>query len=82
MISINDFAQMAIDISEKNITINNLEGQAFQDKYGHPCPLGVKGRNSDNTLFESKIGWKPSQPLIEGMKKTYEWIENQVRNEL
>ena len=82
MISINDFARMAIDISEKNITINNLEGQAFQDKYGHPCPLGVKGRNSDNTLFESKIGWKPSQPLIEGMKKTYEWIENQVRNEL
>jgi len=78
MISINDFAQMAIDISEKDIVIDNLEGQAFENKYGHPCPLGVKGRNSDNTLFESKIGWKPNQPLIDGMRKTYKWIKEQV----
>lgn len=78
MISINDFAQMAIDISRKEIKINNLDGKEFEEKYGHPCPLGVKGRNSDNTLFEKKIGWKPSQPLIDGMKKTYEWIEEQV----
>ena len=78
MISINDFAQMAIDISGKNIRINNLDGQKFEDKYGHPCPLGVKGRNSDNTLFEEKIGWKPSKSLFDGMKKTYKWIESQI----
>ncbi len=78
MIAINDFAQMAIDISGKNIKINNLDGQEFEDKYGHPVPLGVKGRNSDNELFREKIGWAPSQPLLEGMKKTYEWIETQV----
>ena len=78
MISINAFAQMAIDISGKNIKINNLDGQEFEDKYGYPVPLGVKGRNSDNELFREKIGWAPSQPLIEGMKKTYEWIETQV----
>tara|TARA_Y100001963_G_scaffold39886_2_gene55780 strand:- start:2570 stop:3511 length:942 start_codon:yes stop_codon:yes gene_type:complete len=80
MIAINDFAQMAIDISGKDIKINNLYGQDFKDKYGHPCPLGVKGRNSDNKLYESKIGWTPSQPLIEGMKKTYQWIEEQVND--
>ena len=50
MISINNFAQMAIDISGKNININNLDGKEFEDKYGHPVPLGVKGRNSDNTF--------------------------------
>ena len=80
MISINDFAQMAIDISQKDIKINNLYGKEFENKYGYPCPLGVKGRNSDNSLYKKHIGWEPSQPLIEGMRKTYEWIENQVRN--
>ena len=78
MIAINDFAQMAIDISEKDIEIHNLYGEEFEDKYGHPCPLGVKGRNSDNALYREHIGWEPSQPLIEGMKKTYEWIKTQV----
>ena len=77
MISINDFAQMAIDISGKDITINNLYGQEFEDKYGHPTPLGVKGRNSDNELFRNNIGWETKQTLIEGMRKTYEWIETQ-----
>ena len=80
MIAINDFAQMAIDISDKDIEIHNIYGQEFQEKYGFPTPLGVKGRNSDNRLFKENIGWSPSQPLIEGMRKTYEWIESQVNN--
>ena len=78
MISINDFAQMAIDISGKNISINNIDGDEFYNKYGFKCPTGVKGRNSDNTLYESKIGWKVSQPLKLGMEKTFEWIKKQV----
>ena len=80
MIAINDFAQMAIDISGKQISINNLDGQEFENKYGHPVPLGVKGRNSDNNLFYEKIGWKPSQSLLEGMKITFKWIKSQVDN--
>ena len=78
MISINAFAQMAIDISGKDITIYNLAGQDFEDKYGHPCPLGVKGRNSDNTLFETNVGWKTTQPLRVGMEKTFKWIKGQI----
>ena len=78
MISINNFAQMAIDISGKNITIHNIEGQEFMDKYGHACPIGVKGRNSDNKLFKDNIGWEPNQSLFIGMEKTYKWIEEQV----
>jgi len=77
MISINNFAQMAIDISGKDITIDNLYGQEFEDKYGHPTPLGVKGRNSDNRLFREKIGWETKQSLEDGMKKTYQWIKKQ-----
>ncbi|HAW80370.1 MAG TPA: NAD-dependent dehydratase [Balneola sp.] len=78
MISINNFAKMAIDISNKRVIIYNIDGEDFKNKYGFRCPLGVRGRNSDNTLYRDKIGWAPSQPLIEGMKKTYEWIREQV----
>ena len=78
MIAINDFAKMAIDISEKEVTLYNIDGLEFEKKYGHKCPIGVNGRNSDNTLYRNKIGWAVSEPLIEGMKKTYNWIQKQV----
>ena len=77
-VSINQLAQMAIDISGKSITIDNIQGQDFIDKYGFKCPTGVRGRNSDNTLYKEKLGWEVSQPLIEGMKSTYSWIDKQV----
>ena len=79
MVSINELAQMAIDISDKDTKINNLDGQDFINKYGFPCPMGVRGRNSDNKLFKEKMGWEPTQPLYEGMKKTYEWINEQTK---
>jgi nucleoside-diphosphate-sugar epimerase len=81
MISINGLAQMAVDISGKNIGINNLGGQEFINKYGFACPTGVRGRNSDNKLYREKIGWEVSMPLIEGMKKTFEWINKQVNQQ-
>ena len=69
MITINDLAQMAINISEKNITINNVDG-----------PLGVRGRNSDNTVYRMIFDWEPGKdlPLHDGMVMTYEWILNQI----
>ena len=78
MVTINELAQMAIDISNKNIQINNIEGQEFKNKYGFNCPIGVRGRNSDNTLYFEKIGWSVSQPLLLGMKNTFDWINDQV----
>jgi GDP-D-mannose 3',5'-epimerase len=80
MLSINDFAKMAIAVSGKNLDIYNIDGQDFIDKYGHKCPIGVNGRNSDNTLYYKSLGWKVSQPLIEGMEKTYDWIHKQINN--
>ena len=81
MISINDFAQMAIDISGKDLSIHNVDGKEFEDKYGHPCPVGVRGRNSDNSLIRQKLGWDYSQPLQTGMEKTYKWIKSQIDGE-
>jgi len=77
MISINNFAKMVIDISGKGLAIDNIDGEDFVKKYGHECPVGVMGRCSDNDLYFSKIGWKPSQPLLVGMKETFKWIEKQ-----
>jgi nucleoside-diphosphate-sugar epimerase len=79
MISINDFAKLAIKISGKDLKINNLYGDDFEVKYGHKCPIGVQGRRSDNNLYREKIGWSVSQSLEAGMKNTYFWISNQFK---
>jgi nucleoside-diphosphate-sugar epimerase len=75
MISINGLAEMVIRISQKKIKIKNLYGEEFEKKYGHKCPLGVRGRNSNNELFFNKVGWKVSKPLMEGILETYNWID-------
>ena len=78
MVTINRLAELAIEISGKDITINNLGGQDFIDKYGFSCPTGVRGRNSDNKLYREQIGWEVSMSLREGMEKTFRWIDQQV----
>ena len=64
MVTINELAQMAIDLSGKKINIKNIFGDEFIEKYGHKCPTGVKGRNSDNKLYLEKIGWSVNKPLF------------------
>lgn len=80
MVSINELANIAVKNSNKNININNIYGEEFLTKYGHKCPIGVKGRNSDNKLYNEKIGWVVSQPLKDGIYKTFEWINKQVNH--
>lgn len=67
-ISINNLALMVADIAGKSISLKHING-----------PLGVRGRSSDNSLCQRKIGWRPSHSLREGLVKTYKWIEKQVR---
>ena len=68
MVTINQLAEMAMDIAGKKLTIKHIQG-----------PLGVRGRNSDNNLINEKLGWKPSKSLKDGMVKTYDWIAQQVK---
>lgn len=77
-VTINELAQMAIDISGKEIYISNISGEEFKDKYGFKCPVGVRGRNSDNKLYLEKMGWVVSEPLYNGIKKTYNWINKKL----
>ena len=78
-VSMNELANMVINISGKNIRVKNIDGQEFMQKYGYKCPLGVNGRNSDNRLFREKIGWEVKQPLEVGIRKLYAWILSQVQ---
>ena len=67
MISINSLARLVADIAAKDIHLQHIAG-----------PLGVRGRNSDNRLIEQLLGWRPTQPLIQGLRPTFEWIKRQV----
>ena len=70
MVTINQLADTITSIAEKNLAKKHIPG-----------PLGVRGRNSDNRLIFEKLGWKPSLPLEDGLKKTYAWIADQVSKE-
>lgn len=70
MVSINQLAEIAMNVAGKTIKINHIPG-----------PLGVRGRNSDNALIKEKLGWAPNYPLLKGIEKTYAWISVQVNNQ-
>lgn len=67
MVSIDRLAYLIGEVAGKLFTITHVPG-----------PLGVMGRNSDNSLVEAKLGWKPSRTLREGLEETYPWIAEQV----
>jgi nucleoside-diphosphate-sugar epimerase len=69
MVTINQLAEMVMEIAEKKLRVKHVSG-----------PQGVRGRNSDSRLIKEKLDWAPSLPLRDGMEKTYKWIEGQVRN--
>ncbi len=70
MVSIDELVRLVMDIAGKKLSIKHVSG-----------PIGVRGRNSDNTLYFQKMGWKPSEKLSRGLKKSYQWIERQVQNQ-
>ena len=70
LISINDLVSMA----------ERIGGIALRRRYDPDAPKGVAGRNSDNTFIQQVLGWEPDTPLEEGLKKTYDWIEQQYRD--
>ena len=77
-VSMNELTQMIIDISGKNLKIENIHGDNFFEKYAYPCPTGVKGRNSHNKLYKSVVGWEVGEPLKNGIEKLYNWINKNV----
>lgn len=67
MITINDLLFLIARIAGKTLSIKNVQG-----------PVGVMGRNSDNTLIKELIGWSPQDNLEQGLSNTYNWINSQL----
>ncbi len=71
MVSIDELADLIADIAGIDISKKHVSG-----------PQGVRGRNSDNTLLRRVLGWEPEISLEEGLRRTYDWIEEQVSRSL
>lgn len=69
MVTIDELAGMIADISGISIYLKHIAG-----------PLGVRGRNSDNTMFRARFGYDPGTiiDLQKGLELTYPWIRQQV----
>lgn len=68
LISINGLVELVAGIAGIQVARRHIAG-----------PQGVRGRNSDNSRLRRVLGWEPSIPLEEGLKHTYAWIEDRVR---
>jgi GDP-D-mannose 3',5'-epimerase len=68
MVTINQLVDIVEDIAEVKL----------ERRYDLSAPKGVRGRNSDNTMIQEKLGWQPSISLRTGLEKTYAWIFDQV----
>jgi len=66
-VSINQLAQIIAEIAGVKIQLKHVPG-----------PMGVRGRNSDNTLLRQVLQWEPEISLENGLRRTYQWIEEQV----
>jgi nucleoside-diphosphate-sugar epimerase len=60
--------------------IEEIAGFKMKRSYVLDAPKGVAGRNSDNTFIQQVLGWEPNTPLKVGLRKTYEWIEQQYND--
>jgi GDP-D-mannose 3', 5'-epimerase len=67
MVTINQLVETAAKVSGKVVQKTYIDG-----------PLGVRGRNSNNDLIRKELGWDYSQTLEEGIRKTYDWIKEQM----
>jgi nucleoside-diphosphate-sugar epimerase len=68
MVTINELADIIAEIAGVEINKKHIEG-----------PQGVRGRNSDNTKLKETLNWEPQISLEDGLKTTYEWIEQEVK---
>jgi GDP-D-mannose 3',5'-epimerase len=72
--------------TDRMLTINELfamickvAGKKLRARHDLSKPQGVRGRNSDNSRLRQVLGWEPSTPLEEGLRVTYQWIEQEMQ---
>lgn len=68
----------SISIDQLVSIVEGFAGIRLERRYNLQAPRGVNGRNSDNSRIRHLLHWEPSTPLVQGLKKTYEWIEQEI----
>ena len=70
-----------VNIDQLVDIISKIAGVKLKKKH-ISGPQGVRGRNSDNTKLKKVLKWEPSISLEDGLVKTYQWIEEQVKSQI
>jgi nucleoside-diphosphate-sugar epimerase len=70
MVTINQLVEIVSKIASKNV----------MKKHKLDAPLGVRGRNSDNTLIRNNLNWDYKMSLTDGISRTYDWINGQLQS--
>ncbi len=76
---INIGSEEKVSINEMIEKIEKICGKNFKKNYQLDKPKGVRGRTSENTLIRKLLNWEPKYNLFEGLKKTYSWIEEDIK---
>jgi nucleoside-diphosphate-sugar epimerase len=67
-VSVNELVETASKVAGKTVKVKHIDG-----------PVGVQSRNFSNSKIYS-IGWRAKTYLEDGLRKTYPWIEAQVKS--
>ena len=67
-----------VSINQLVDIIEHIAGIKLRRRYVLDAPLGVRGRNSDNSFIQARLGWEPSISLEDGLERTYRWIYDQM----
>jgi GDP-D-mannose 3',5'-epimerase len=67
-----------VSINQMVSVLEEIAGVTVARRYKLDAPLGVRGRNSDNTLIQERYGWEPSTRLADGLERTYRWVYEQM----
>jgi len=63
-----------VTINQLVDTVERIAGVELKRSYDLSAPKGVRGRSSDNTIIQERLGWQPSVSLEQGLQSTYRWI--------
>jgi len=68
-----------VTVSKLIDLVAEIAGIEVQKIHDLTKPMGVWGRNSDNTMILERLGWQPATPLRQGLEQTYRWVFRQVQ---
>jgi nucleoside-diphosphate-sugar epimerase len=67
-----------VSINQMVSIVERIAGIKVRRTYKLDAPLGVRGRNSDNTMISDVYGWKPSITLEDGLERTFRWVHDEM----